>query len=200
MVKFRGKPKRKKSVEELAAQPHVYTSSYRPSLFKRAARLTRIQLLAVGIFVLIVLVVIGIILYNTRGPGSNQGRGKVVSQAEGFRLRLDELEGNPPAGGASKHDRATYYRLLSVSKADVEDYKGAIEAFTTGEQIDTASFDYIDYLNLARYYHELKDKTSAAVALDKAIAALPAEDNIDVGYVRADQIKAIEKTRREYGI
>jgi tetratricopeptide (TPR) repeat protein len=198
MVKFRGKPKRKKSAEEVAAAPHVYTAPGGRNPLRVLRNISRQRKLTLLVAAGVVLVCAGILAYKTVGPGKRPPHGQTSQQ--GFANYLEELENNPPAASATKSDKAMYYKKLSVTKADVGDYKGAIAAFNSGVQTEAGTFDYVDYINLAGYYQELGDKQGANSALDKASRSLPSADNPDTGYVRADQQQIIDSRREAYGL
>lgn len=120
---------------------------------------------------------------------------RLLTEAQADQLHLKKLQAKTPAANTSAKDKASYYRRLEVAKANVDDYKGAVEAFKQREALVGDSFTYSDYLQVANYYYRLKDNAAALAALDKAESLLPAADNVETGYSKVEVLTTINQFR-----
>jgi tetratricopeptide (TPR) repeat protein len=204
MVKFRGKP-RKKQGPHVAGETGVVQTYSAPNQFhlvlpfgKWRGLLPRTKRIILVFSAAIILVCLVFFAFSMRPDPNNGGLGRVYNENQAFKNQLKTAEENKPAENASSADKITYYKELSLYRANVGDYQGAIEAFNSAMDISAEAFDYFDYTRLAEYYHKTNNNTQAQHALTQAISVLPQKNDPDTGYVRSDVLAALEQMRKDY--
>lgn len=112
--------------------------------------------------------------------------------------QFEELRNKAPAESASLQEKLSYYEQLETLAAGIDNYQAAAAAFETRDRLTNGELEYTAYYVAASYYHATGDKIKALALLDKAEAKLPAEDNYDIGYIKASALKTLQEKRKEY--
>ena len=164
-------------------------------------RLVRSKSFWCGAAIILIAVAIMILFLLMRTTTKSLSVEKVIpaqSEAQAAASQLAEAKAKQPAASASTADKAAYYDKLMFVSANDGDYKDAVAAFKQKEALGGSVMTYMNYYDVAQYYHQLKDNADALTALDGAEQLLPAQDDPTTGYVRADTLSAIATLRQEY--
>lgn len=138
--------------------------------------------------------------YRYHSTHTNQGVVVLKSEKQVVGQELKDALAHPPSQTGSQAEQTAYYEKLMKIQETLGDYNAATRAFQAREQISSEGLDYSDYYNAANDACKAADKTSASDWITKAKSMLPANDNPDAGYVRANVVVGIDALAQGCGI
>jgi hypothetical protein len=121
----------------------------------------------------------------------------IPSEQQALKTEIQQLEAHEPADSATVGEKTAYYDKLFFLQGEKGDYSGAIKTFKTREVISKDGLTYSNYFYLAQYYCKVGDTNHAHQALATTQSLLPAADNLDTGYSRADTLASIQNLSQD---
>lgn len=123
---------------------------------------------------------------------------KVGTESQAANSEIQRMLDNPVTASGSKEEQVAYFDELASLYAINKDYRQAVAAADRRMSISTSDMQYSDYIEIAYYYHELKNSQSALRFLDLAEESLIKVDRPNIGYYYQDWVTNINELREEY--
>jgi hypothetical protein len=121
----------------------------------------------------------------------------IPSEQQALKTEIQQLEAHKPGGSATLGEKTAYYDKLFFLQGEAADYSGAIKTFGIREAISKDGLAYGNYFYLAQYYCKVGDSDNAHRALATMQSLLPATDDLDTGYSRADTLASIQNLSQD---
>ena len=116
----------------------------------------------------------------------------IPSEQQALAAEIIQLKKDKPANSAPVSERTAYYDKLFFLQGELGAYGDAIETFKTREAISKSGLKYGNYFYLAQYYCKVGDSNHAHQALAATEALLPATDDLENGFSRANTLASIQ--------
>lgn len=146
----------------------------------------------------LVLIGVGISAFIILRPSEPVVQPKVGTESQAANSEIQRLLKNPVTASNSQDEQIAYFDELASLYAINRDFRQAAAAADRRMSVSTTDMQYYDYIEIAYYYHELRDSQNALRFLDLAEASLIKVDRPNIGYYYQDWVDNINELREEY--